>query len=659
MTANHQSDSILRIETIGRFAIVYGERPIAVASRQAKALLAYLVFADQLRESRRRLVAMFRRETETQREAQNSLRRGINLLRMGFRRARCGVLGIDVRGMSLDPGRVRVDILDLVRSLEAGRLPERLRALTEFDKAFLQELDGIDPELDTWLHAQRRTLGDRIRRALERLIADPLRAEDHADAARALLMLDPTHEEAERALARLGAETGDGPQGWHSARSAAVLGQLPFGHRAGLRQLGSHEGEPLRRPSNVVRLTPRAQRLVVTVAPFEAESVSRDRQYLCNGFRRELIASLNHFREWVVRDGVQPLAGRPGGDEYLLEAHASENAGRLRIVFTMKEGGADDYVWSERISLSLDGWTAAHQHIVRQLAGSLNVSISEGRLRRVVPERSGGAPAFDRWLQGQALILSFSRDDWHAARALFEEVIETTPDFGPAYSSRAQLENIIHISHYGCMRSSEAENRALKYARRATELDRADSRAQLALAWSHLMLEQFDLATRHYDLAVRLNESDGWTLTSSALGLAFSGDHERAGRLADRALELGIVANRAQWGYLMRVRYLAGDLERALEARKDAGAAIAAPGWVCAILAQSGRIEEAAHELQRFHAAARDNWAGPAPWSERETIRWFLHCFPLRRRADWTRLRDGLALAGAPVDGLRYGYWRR
>ena len=37
--------------------------------------------------------------------------------------------------------------------------------------------------------------------------------------------------------------------------------------------------------------------------------------------------------------------------------------------------------------------------------------------------------------------------------------------------------------------------------------------------------------------------------------------------------------------------------------------------------------------------------------------RWFLHAFPIRRREDWERLRDGFAGAGAPVMGITHEGW--
>ncbi|HRD77243.1 MAG TPA: hypothetical protein PK264_15145, partial [Hyphomicrobiaceae bacterium] len=110
-------------------------------------------------------------------------------------------------------------------------------------------------------------------------------------------------------------------------------------------------------------------------------------------------------------------------------------------------------------------------------------------------------------------------------------------------------------------------------------------------------------------------------------------------------------------GYRMRICCLGGDIEGALEAMPRASDVPAFPGWKCALLAHADRLEEARLELKRFYHLAAANWAGVDAWSETGTVRWFLHAFPLRRRGDWERLRDGLSLAGAPVHGLRHRFW--
>ncbi|HRD78511.1 MAG TPA: BTAD domain-containing putative transcriptional regulator, partial [Hyphomicrobiaceae bacterium] len=591
MLASLETDPVLRIETLGRLDISFGGRQIKIRSQKAKAMIAYVALADHGRESRRRLVGMFWGNSP-QRQAQQSLRHCVGVLRRQFRLARCGVLGIDPRELRLDQARVRTDIAEILESVEGGVVPERLLSPDAVDQSFLADLDGLDEEFDTWLMSERSKISDRILRSLERQLYDPRRTSGQIEIARSLLRLDPTHDEATRALMRAYAAQGDLTAALRVAKAQedVLVREHGTGPTPETRRLTAEIREcaaapvaggpvvPITTPT-VVRIQPRTNKLVIMVAPLAMEAVSPERRYLCDGFRRELIASLILFREWHVRDGVKPTGEETTADEYALEAHASETRDGLRLVFTLKEGGSNEFVWSERLLLSLGEWTTAQQSVVRQLASSLNVSISEGRLARVVPQRDTAPLIFDQWLKGQQLIRSFRRDDWHEARRIFEEIIQAAPDFGPAYSSRAQLENIIHLAHHGLMRDAKGESQALDFARRAIGIDRGDSRAQLSLAWSHLMLEQFDLAARHYEHALRLNDNDPWTTISSGLGLAFAGDHARARRLVEAEGELAVGATATHLGYRMRICYLGGDIEDALEAMPRASDVPAFPGW--------------------------------------------------------------------------------
>src|SRR5262245_28936789 len=76
----------------------------------------------------------------------------------------------------------------------------------------LNEVESVDPAFRSWLLAKRQSLHDRLVAYLE----DALRGEANGTAAanpervaRALMKLDPTHEEAARALMRGRVAAGD------------------------------------------------------------------------------------------------------------------------------------------------------------------------------------------------------------------------------------------------------------------------------------------------------------------------------------------------------------------------------------------------------------------------------------------------------------------
>jgi TolB-like protein len=493
--------------------------------------------------------------------------------------------------------------------------------------------------------------------------------------ARALLNLDPTHEEAARALIGARADKGDvgGALGiyktlWDVLESeydtepsqptqeliARIKLQQPLqsqspavspAHALAAKHLPKPDGRPNAE-----------QRIVVAVGEFDASATRPEQRYLVQGFRRELIACLVRFREWLVRDQQSNVSGFPSSagasGEFVVEASAFQVADGVRLVLMLREGATDVYLWSERFQISLASWFDAQQSIVRRLAAALNVYVSAGRMAAVGHRRVGDLKAYDLWLQGQATILGLDPKKWHQASDMFREVSRHMPDFAPARSSLAQLHNMIHFALPGVKRDAQRTAQALEHAREAARLDPIDSRSQLSLAWSYAMSNQHEQAALHLQLALDLNDSDPWTLTSSAACLAFCGATGRARDLADDALRVPFTFNQLQWAYHAGIRFFCADYDRCVQAAQLSESILTSPGYKVSALFHMGRHNAAADELQAFFRIVRERWVGEEPASDANITRWFLDIFPVRRSEDWERLRDGLGGAGAPVQGL-------
>jgi tetratricopeptide (TPR) repeat protein len=201
------------------------------------------------------------------------------------------------------------------------------------------------------------------------------------------------------------------------------------------------------------------------------------------------------------------------------------------------------------------------------------------------------------------------------------------------------------------LRSRAREQRALELARKAVELDPADIHAHRCLAWAHAMIGQYGQAELHIQVAVELNPNDSWTAISAALLLAFCGDFQRASELGQVALDMTLSPSRTHWAYQADIQFLSGNYEASVQAADRAQDVLwGVAAWRTAALAHLGRTAEAAAEGQRFLSRVRANWFGAPPATDGAIVRWLLHLYPIRARADWQRLRDGLQVAGLPAD---------
>lgn len=232
------------------------------------------------------------------------------------------------------------------------------------------------------------------------------------------------------------------------------------------------------------------------------------------------------------------------------------------------------------------------------------------------------------------------------------------PTFAPAYSSLAQMHNSQHIALPGVFREPRRTEVALAYAREAARLDPIDSRSQLCLGWSHALAKQYEQATIFMSLAYELNENDPWTMISAATCLAFCAQYDYAREIADQALRLPLVPSPLQWAYHATLRFMQGDYTGTVEAATLAGDTNAnVAGFKTSALFHLGDRKAAGAELERFYRMIRGRWVGSESASKSNIARWFLTTFPIKRSEDWHRLKDGLAGAGAPVEGLEHHSW--
>jgi tetratricopeptide (TPR) repeat protein len=171
------------------------------------------------------------------------------------------------------------------------------------------------------------------------------------------------------------------------------------------------------------------------------------------------------------------------------------------------------------------------------------------------------------------------------------------------------------------------------------------------------MAKQYEQALIFISLAYELNENDPWTLVSSAGCFAVCGEYDRANEIAQHALNLPLAPSPLQWAYHVSIRFMAGDYAGAVEAANAAGDLSYVPAYKASALYHLGDRAGAAAELRRFIEITRKRWVGTDPPTDANIIRWLLTMVPIRRQEDWERVRDGLAGAGAPVEGLAHHQW--
>ena len=683
-----ETPPLLQLSLFGPVSLRCDGRELQIKSLKLRAILGYIALSEALVETRERLVGLLWSESG-EAQARGVLRQVIRELRQILTDAGCGGLRITAQDIGFEQRAVEVDVWSVIRAAEQAEVHPLLLEHPQLADDLLVGLEDLDPSFRMWVLAKRQTLRDRLLRALDKGLAhhhgDP---QKESDFAKAIINLDPTHEDACRRLMRTHASAGRTAQAlrvyktlWDlldeeygmepSPATQQLIAEIkmgafesethtpsartgePFAQSMGFAQL------PLTMPaSTMVPVGPHEIRLVLSMKPVDVTQVDADKTHLVLGFRQLLLASLVKFREWHVTDmPFQPPAGlqQEKDARYEIQMFAYQAQQAVQLTLMLKELDSGFFIWSDGFELSLDNWFDSQRRVIRRIAMALNVHLSADRLRRLSEQPDISVGVYDRWLRYQTLVRTFDPQHWKRLAKEFTEIIAAAPQFVPAYCGLADIHTIEHIAHPGVFRTREREQKALEFARKAVELDAADINAHRCLAWANVMTQKFGQAELHIQVACELNPNDSWTAISGALLLAFCGEYKRASDLGQIALDLTLSPSRTHWAYQVDIQFLSGNYQAAIEAAEHAQDVLwGVAAWRTATLAHLGRTAEAAAEGARFLSRARSNWFGTEPATDEAIVRWLLHLYPIRHRADWERLRDGLAAAGLPTGGSEH-----
>jgi DNA-binding SARP family transcriptional activator len=648
----------LSISLVGGLVLSIDGRTVELRTRKAAAVLSYLALSETKRESRERLIGLLWSRTDED-KARASLRQVVRELRQVLEDA--GFSGFNAGRLSIgfDAGRVEVDIETLLQAAERPHVDPLLLNTQRLDERLLEGMDDLDPSFRVWVLAKRQTIHERLMRNLEiGLTSGHVDAEAKRRIATAIINLDPTHEQACCHLMQVHAEDGDLAGALRIYKALWDLLDRDYGMEPSkaTQDLAARIklGERPYVPSPVADKA--RNKPLLLLQPTVMHGVASDQVHLVQGFSLHLAASLVRFREWSVVDRPPPALVLPdlgAAPQYCIEATAYQAGNETNMVMVLKDEATGTFIWSESFRLNLANWFEAQQRITRRIATSLNVQLSAERLVRLAGEPDVSLDVYDRWLRGQDLMARFDSESWHRAVAIFHDAIRKSPGFSPGYSSLVQINNIEHFVHPGVFRDLEKAKGTLELAKMAVQLDPVDSRAHLCCGWSYAMALREAEAAPHMELACELNESDPWTVLSSALFSAFCGSIEHAEQRAAQSLALSPAPSYLDWSYHGIIRFLCGDYAGAVEcSNRSNSVGKSQSAWKAAALYYLGEVDLAREEAQLFLNGIRACWVGTATPTDEAITRWMLQAHPIGNTARWEVLRNGLRGAGLPVEGI-------
>lgn len=633
--------------------------------RKTRALLAIVALSQPRPVLRSRLAELLwsRRPEE---QARASLRQEIHRLLEVLSPAGQEVLAINRDSLALRPGVVWVDVEEVLRATTTH--PGSLALL---DSELLEELDGVDPAFDVWLHAERERLRDRARNVAEALLAETHAPEMMIPVAQQLLTIDRAHEGAWRALMRAHAERGERGMAIQSYdRCRAVLADL-------LDAVPSPETQSLlaeiRSGKTVTTTAPAAPQPAAPEPRFESRpstirggaklgvlplalvGTDETEAHLALGLAEEITSGLARFR-WLflvsstsIAQFVQETRDDAGlrrtlGLDYVLDGSVQRVGKRLRITMRLVDlQDGSQVVWARRFDRQVDDLLTLQDEVAAEVVAQIDPEILLIESRRAAHRPPQHATAYDLMLRSIPAMNRLERASFMHAGELLKQAIALEPEYAAAHARYAFWLHFL-VRNDWAEDDEKATNDAAFHAERAITLDPQDARgftiAGHVRAFMHHRLRE---AAALHDRALALNPNLGMAWALSATVFIGLGEWDEAERRLQRYKQLSPMdpgAFHYDSGFCV-VALMRRDYETAVQVGRavtelNPGFSGSAKPYL-ASLGHLGQVTEAAVVRRRLLAI-----------DPGFTIKRFFATTLLEREPDRQHYAHGLRLAGVP-----------
>jgi adenylate cyclase len=317
----------------------------------------------------------------------------------------------------------------------------------------------------------------------------------------------------------------------------------------------------------------------VAVLPFANMSGDADQEYFSDGITEDIITELSRFRNLFVIARNSSFAykgravnirevGRDLGVHYVLEGSVRRAGARVRVTAQLIGAGTGHHIWAERYDRQLKDIFAVQDELTETIAATLEGQVGVAARDRATRKTPQNLRAYDYVLRGQAIITRSYKDHLRS-REMFEDALRLDPGSARAWVALANNYLLDFTSGWGESPENSLEE-AFRLARKAAQLDGADSYPHRILSSMHCMKGQYEEAQNHSRRALRLNPNDANAYGSQAMLLIYIGKPDEALEAIKTAIRLNPHHPSWYWWHQAFALLMAGDSEAAVTPLKEA-----------------------------------------------------------------------------------------
>jgi TolB-like protein/Flp pilus assembly protein TadD len=361
------------------------------------------------------------------------------------------------------------------------------------------------------------------------------------------------------------------------------------------------------------------ENLSVAVLPFTVRGVDADAEAMAAGLTEDITTSLARFAGLSVvaaqstrafKDSpldVRQIAERIGA-RYMISGNVRKSGAAIRVSAQLIDAPSGTQMWSETYDRRLDNATDVFaiqddvtDHIVATIADENGV-LAYSMVRSVQQTAIGDSSDHQLILQ----LWGFQQEpapQRHAElRAAFETLVEAKHDNAEAWASLANLYIAEHQLWFNPL--PDPLGRAVRAARRAVEIDRANQKGWQWLGVAHYHLHDRRGLEESLERALRINPRNSNTMAWMGSVLTNIGEYERGRALMDRAMQIN-PGHPGWFHFTSFTRHVAaGEFEEALQAARRVN--IPNFFWMhFAIAAAAGQLGRSADGAAAYDAMVR------------------------------------------------------
>jgi TolB-like protein/DNA-binding winged helix-turn-helix (wHTH) protein len=367
--------------------------------------------------------------------------------------------------------------------------------------------------------------------------------------------------------------------------------------------------------------SPRTQKIMLAVLPFENLTGDPNKEYLADGLTEETISQLGRLNPdqlgviartsvmgYKHKDERVDQIGRDLSVQYVLENSLRQSGDHLRITSQLLQVKDQSHLWSHDYDYRAQDILTVQDDVAKAVAWEIQVRLTAQQKAELARSQPVNPEAFDAYLQGHYFFERNTDKDTDMAAKYYERATQLDSSYALAWVGLSRVRN--WQANSGLAPAQEGHRLAREAIERALALNPnlAAAHAQMARI---KRLADFDWGGSDASIqrAIALEPGNPEYLSEGAFSAAIIGHADEALALARRAVELDPL-NPSSWSALGEIKYFEGqfagaeaDVKKSLELSPDA---FPGPFLLSEIYVLQGRPQDALPAIEGVrHDSAR------------------------------------------------------